>query len=201
MFIDDPVTSLDENHLIEIAVSLADVIKESQSDLKFVITTHNPLFYNVLSNEFSNKNTEIGYNPNRHFVKHCLEKNENLKYTLNRSNDSPFSYHLFLLNEINKAIETDQIKKFHFNYMRNILEKTSTFLGYDYWGELLSLFEGERESYIKRILNLSSHSKHSAEEIIIITPEDKNVLRYLVDGILKIYRFKIKEITIVEEEG
>ena len=32
VFIDDPVTSLDENHLIEIAVNLADVIKESQSD-------------------------------------------------------------------------------------------------------------------------------------------------------------------------
>lgn len=55
VFVDDPVSSLDENHLIELAVNLAGLIKSSQSDLKFIITTHSPLFYNVLFNEFSNK--------------------------------------------------------------------------------------------------------------------------------------------------
>lgn len=44
VFIDDPVSSLDENHLIELAVNLAGLIKTSQStDLKFIITTHSPL--------------------------------------------------------------------------------------------------------------------------------------------------------------
>lgn len=51
IFIDDPVSSLDENHLIELAVNIAEVIKSSDSDLKFIITTHNPLFYNVIYNE------------------------------------------------------------------------------------------------------------------------------------------------------
>jgi hypothetical protein len=51
VFIDDPVSSLDENHLIELAVNLAGLIKFCQSDLKFIITTHSPLFYNVLHNE------------------------------------------------------------------------------------------------------------------------------------------------------
>ena len=52
VFIDDPVSSLDENHLIELAVDLAQLIKSSQSEIKFIITTHSPLFYNVLYNEF-----------------------------------------------------------------------------------------------------------------------------------------------------
>lgn len=52
VFIDDPVSSLDDNRLIELAVNLAKLIKRSQSELKFIITTHNPLFYNVLHNEF-----------------------------------------------------------------------------------------------------------------------------------------------------
>jgi hypothetical protein len=55
VFIDDPVSSLDDNHLIELAVNLAGLIKSSQSNLKFIITTHSPLFYNVLFNEFNNK--------------------------------------------------------------------------------------------------------------------------------------------------
>ena len=55
VFIDDPVSSLDENHLIELAVNLASLIKSSKSDLKFIVTTHSPLFYNVLFNELKGK--------------------------------------------------------------------------------------------------------------------------------------------------
>lgn len=199
VFIDDPVTSLDENHLIEFAVDLAELIKESESDLKFILTTHNPLFYNVLCNEFNNKNKKTGYNPNKHFKKYCLKKTENFTYEISISNDSPFSYHLFLLNEIEKAVETGQIYKYHFNFMRNILEKTSTFLGYDVWGDLLSPIKGDKESYIKRILNLSSHSKHSAEEIVMITDDDKRALTNLVKEISAIYRFNRKQNTHDEE--
>jgi wobble nucleotide-excising tRNase len=44
VFIDDPVSSLDENHLIELAVNLAGLIKTSQStDLKFIVASHSTL--------------------------------------------------------------------------------------------------------------------------------------------------------------
>ena len=59
VFIDDPVSSLDDNHLIEVASNLAFLIKESNKEklgLHFIVTTHNPLFYNVLHNEFGNAN-------------------------------------------------------------------------------------------------------------------------------------------------
>jgi hypothetical protein len=190
VFIDDPVTSLDENHLIRMAVDLSDIIKKSESDLKFIITTHNPLFYNVLSNDFNNSNKEIGYNKDKHFKKYCLIKNEDSSYELNNSNDSPFSYHLFLLNEVGVAVETGKMYKYHFNFLRNILEKTSTFLGYEKWEELLYPIKGESQSYMKRILNLSSHSKHSAEEIVELTESDKLLLRFLLEEIKGFYRFK-----------
>ena len=200
VFIDDPISSLDENHLIELAVNLAKLIRESKSELKFIITTHNPLFYNVLSNEFSIKYKESGYTPNKHSIKYCLTKTEALSYELESSNDSPFSYHLLLLNGIRMAAETGQIYKYHFNFLRNILEKTSTFLGYKNWFELLTSVEGDRDSYIKRIINLSSHSKHSGEEISKITENDKNVFKHLVKEIFKIYRFNNIENTNTKEE-
>ncbi len=34
VFIDDPVSSLDENHLIQLAVDLAELIKSSESDVE-----------------------------------------------------------------------------------------------------------------------------------------------------------------------
>lgn len=192
IFIDDPVSSLDDTHLIELAVNISELIKSSTSDLKFIITTHNPLFYNVLFNEF---------NRVRRTKKWILEKLNDGTFVLNElENDSPFSYHLFLLSELEKAIQpTGEIKKFHFNFLRNILEKTSTFLGYNKWEELLP--QESREAYYRRIINLSSHSKHHGEEIAIVEENDKRVLGFLVNEIKRMYGFKPTINTSTTEEN
>ena len=190
VFIDDPVSSLDDSHLIELAVNIAELIKSSQSELKFIITTHNPLFYNVLYNEFNNAKPSTGYK-RKHSEKKRLEKLIDGTFLIsNQFDDSPFSYHLFLLKELEDVIESGQIKKYHFNFLRNILEKTSTFLGYSKWKDLLPEdTEGARDAYYNRIINLSSHSNHHGEEISIISENDKNVLGFLVNEIKTNYHF------------
>lgn len=179
IFIDDPVTSLDDNHLIELAIDLAQLIKNCHSEIKFIITTHNPLFYNVLHNEFKKSD------------KFFLKKFKDGKYELNKqNNDSPFSYHLFLKNELEKAIKTGKIEKYHFNFLRNILEKTSTFLGYENWSTILSDIGNEKTNrYETRIINISSHSKHGGEEVAGLTEDDKQLLKDLVDNLNKTYHF------------
>lgn len=190
VFIDDPVSSLDENHLIELAVNITELIRGSESEVKFVITTHNPLFYNVLYNELNNADQDTKDKTKKSFKKR-LEKLDDGTYMLHDSNDSPFSYHLFLLSELEKAIQTGNIKKYHYNFLRQILEKTSTFLGYKKWRELLTLLPDDaHEAYYNRIINLCSHGKHSGEETSIIDDNDKRVLSYLVREIKNIYHFK-----------
>lgn len=198
VFIDDPVSSLDDTHLIELAVNIADLIKSSTSALKFIITTHNPLFYNVLFNEFNNKDSRYGYQA-KHCVKKRFEKLNDGTFILDdQPSDSPFSYHLFLLSELDKAIKSGNVQKYHFNFLRNILEKTSTFLGYAKWRDLLPA--ESREAYYNRIINLSSHGKFSSEEVSIIEDNDKRVLSYLIKEIRRIYGFK-ENITNNETEG
>lgn len=185
VFIDDPVSSLDDNHLIELAVNLAQLIKSNKSKIKFIITTHNPLFYNVLHNEFkSDKNK-----------KYILKKYENNTFELiPQKNDSPFSYHLYLKAEIENAIRTGQLHKYHYNFLRNILEKMSTFLGYETWGDLLPpTGDGKPNAYLTRIVNISSHSKHAGDEVVDLTDDDKRVLGNLVNEINTMYRFQPTE--------
>lgn len=191
VFIDDPVSSLDDTHLIELAVNIAELIKSSQSDLKFIITTHNPLFYNVLFNEFNNSDSRYSYKP-KHCIKKRLEKLDDGTFNLHiQPKDSPFAYHLFLLDELEKVSQSGNIQKYHFNFLRNILEKTSTFLGYYEWKKLLpNEAEGSREGYYNRIINLSSHSKFSSEEVSVLTTQEKDVLKHLVKEIIKICNFK-----------
>ncbi len=204
IFIDDPVSSLDDTHLIELAVNIATLIKNSYFDrtnnsgLKFIITTHNPLFYNVLFNEFNNVEPSSGYK-RKDSDRKRLERLSDGTFTLvNQIDDSPFSYHLYLLSELEKARDSEGIKKYHFNFLRNILEKTSTFLGYRNWKELLP--EESRDAYFNRIINLSSHSNHHGEEISILDDNDKRVLGFLVGEIKRMYNFKSTNIPIVTED-
>lgn len=181
VFIDDPVSSLDENHLIQSAVDLARLVKNDSSNLKFIISTHSPLYFNVLASEFGR-----GFTSNwkkKTYSKHLLEKTGDGSFVLSyQESNAPFSYHLFLLGEVQTAIETGNIRKYHFGFMRNILEKTSTFLGYQHWEDLLpKTSEGTSDPYVQRLANYGVHSKHAGEEIEPIPPELKNMLKLIYE--------------------
>ena len=188
IFIDDPVSSLDDNHLIQLAVDIATLVKRSDyidgNGLRFIITTHNPLFFNVLHNEFIRDDKGLGYK-GKTYSRYRLEKDADGLFNLEtQPNDSPFAYHLYLLNELKTAAETGEIRKYHFNMIRNILEKSATFLGYKSWTDLLPRAEdGRPNSYQSRIIDASSHSKQSGEEVAFLKNDDKRVFKYLVKNI------------------
>jgi wobble nucleotide-excising tRNase len=169
IFIDDPVSSLDENHLIELAVNLAGLIKSSQSSLKFIVTTHSPLFYNVLFNELNGK------------VCYMLERFEDGTFALTEKNgdsNKSFSYHLYLKQTIELAIAKNTVQKYHFTLLRNLYEKTASFLGYPKWSDLLP---DDKPLYLSRIINFTSHSTLSNETVADPTPAEQATVKLLLD--------------------
>jgi len=182
IFIDDPVSSLDENHLIQLAVDLAKLIKDTQSKIKFIITTHNPLFYNVLYNEIGNK------------ACYMLRRNEGDTFELEEkdgSSNKSFSYHLFL-KKLLEDIETKDIQKYHFMLLRNLYEKTANFLGYSGWSNLLPN-DDAKQSYYTRIINFPSHSTLSNEVVAEPTDAEKNIIKYLLEHLINNYGFYIEK--------
>lgn len=168
VFIDDPVSSLDDNHLIELAVNIAELIKSCQSDLKFIVTTHNPLFINVLINEIGNK------------ICYMLSKHEDGTYDLKEKkgdSNKSFSYHLYLKHLIEDAVNTNSIQKFHFILLRNLYEKTANFLGYPKWSELLP---DDKQTYYNRIIQFTSHSTLSNEVVPEPTEPEKQIVNFLL---------------------
>lgn len=181
VFIDDPVSSLDENHLIALAVDLAGLIKSNPSGLKFIVTTHNPLFYNVLYNELNSKTCYL------------LERLEDGHFSLTeRHGDSnkSFSYHLHLKQTLEQAIANNQVQKYHFTLLRNLYEKTASFLGYPKWSELLP---DDRQLYLSRIINFTNHSTLSNETVAEPTPAEQATVKLLLDHLIDNYGFWRKE--------
>lgn len=171
IFIDDPVSSLDDNHLIELAVNLAELIKKSTS-LKFVVSTHNPLFYNVLFNEVGNK------------ICYMFNKLEDGTYNLDLKNgdsNKSFSYHLFLKHTIEEAIIENKIQKYHFMLLRNLYEKTANFLGYPKWSDLLP---DDKQTYYNRVIQFTSHSTLSNEVVPEPTEPEKQIVKFLLDHLV-----------------
>ena len=186
IFIDDPVSSLDENHLIQLAVDLAELVKDSPNTIKFIITTHNPLFYNVLYNELGAKS---GY-----ILRKDENKNENERFDIEEKqggSNKSFSYHLFLRNLLEK-VESKDIQKYHFMLLRNLYEKTANFLGYSGWSNLLPN-DDARQSYYTRIINFTSHSTLSNEIIAEPTDAEKKIVKYLLEHLINNYGFYIEE--------
>lgn len=185
IFIDDPVSSLDDNHLIQLAVDLATIIKNAKNtNLKFIVSTHNPLFYNVLFNELNRVENTRRYR---------FQKLNDGTYLLEDSKDSPFSYHVFLLDELKNVVATRNLYKYHFNLLRNVLEKTSTYLGYNHWEDLIKLYVAHEEIPVAiRLINLYSHSKFSGDEMATIQEIEKDIFIKVFEQFLNKHSFKLQ---------
>lgn len=168
VFIDDPVSSLDENHLIQLAVNLGQLIKSSTSGVKFIISTHNPLFYNVLYNEINAKSG------------HILSRFDDGTFELDEKkgdSNKSFSYHLHIKKLIDQAVDRNTVQRYHFALLRNLYEKTANFLGYQSWSDLLP---DDKKAYASRVMNFYPHNTLSNEEIAEPTPPEKEMVGLLV---------------------
>ena len=197
IFIDDPVSSLDENNLIQLAVDVAALINNSENEngLKFIITTHSPLFYNVLHNEL--KLNRRGKREGCRLLERLEDGTFNLDIKHGDANRS-FSYHLYLRRVLSEAIDQNKIERFHFMLLRNLYEKTAAFLGYREWGDLLNTVPnvdapGAKQGYLNRVMQFSSHSSLSSEQVREPTIQEKETIQLLFNNLISNYGYWPKE--------
>ncbi|MFL9483675.1 AAA family ATPase [Chitinophagaceae bacterium LWZ2-11] len=185
IYIDDPISSLDENNVIAIACDLCNLLRTSDNAIKVktIISTHHSLFFNVLCNEFGRK-----VKSKRYFLHNKGTKG----YALQGTNDTPFFHHIAILSELKKVTESDKIYTYHFNSLRSILEKTATFFGYDKIDKCISGLEDE--VLFERALQLFSHGKYSIFDPVEMGDDNKDLFKRILNGFLTKYEFYFPEI-------
>lgn len=181
-YIDDPISSLDDNNAIAVASDLAKLLGKGKDKVKTVISSHHSLFYNVVCNELKKF-------PN---VKYFLYKNGLEGHSLQKTNDTPYFHHVAILSELKNAEKTGNINTYHFNALRSILEKTSTFFGFDDFGKCIHGIEDD--VLYQRALNLLSHGKYSIYEPVIMSDDNKNLFIEILNAFLNKYEFSLPEI-------
>ena len=183
IYIDDPISSLDENNAIAIACDLANLLTTEGSEIKTVISTHHSLFFNVLFNEFGRKVK------NKRYFLHFKEPND---YALQDTGDTPFFHHIATISELKQVVESDKIFTYHFNALRSILEKTASFFGYDKIDKCIHGLEDE--VLFERALQLFSHGKYSIFDPQEMIGDNKDLFKRIFNGFLAKYEFHFPEI-------
>jgi hypothetical protein len=186
IYIDDPISSLDEHNAIVVANHLVQLFRETPNQLKTVISTHHILFFNVLSNEIKNL---LG---TRDFPQFCLNRDQATGgYKLYRQkSDTPFFHHVSSLVELYEAAQNDKIYTHHFNTLRSVLEKTAVFHGYGHFSACIKKNQNDADGILhQRFIDLLSHGKYSLYEPREMGDETRDYFRTILYGFLKDYPF------------
>ena len=191
-YIDDPISSLDDNNAIAVASDLAQLLKKGKGRLKTVISSHHGLFFNVMCNEFrSSKSSRKVYFLHR--------ANTPDSYTLRATDETPFFHHVAMLSELQQAAESGKLYTHHFNMLRSILEKTATFFGYDDFSTCLHI-DNDDVNLHARALNLLSHGNYSIYEPREMVDDNKKLFQDILKTFLERYRFDLPKLLTEETQ-
>lgn len=182
IYIDDPISSLDDNNAIAVASDLAQLLKNGRDRVKTVISSHHGLFFNVMCNELKK------YSHKKYFLN---RGNHSDTYILRVTDDTPFFHHVSMLSELQQAAESGKLYTYHFNMLRNILEKTASFFGFDDFSACIKGFEDEE--LFARALNLLSHGNYSLYEPREMVDDTKKLFRSILKAFLDRYQFALPE--------
>ena len=182
IYIDDPISSLDDNNAIAVASDLSKLLKNGIDKVKVIISSHHNLFFNVMCNELKKNRCK------RYF----LHKNGTDGHTLRATDDTPFFHHVALLSELKQAMDSDKINTYHFNMLRSVLEKTATFFGYDDFSRCIHGIDDE--ILYARALNLLSHGKFSIYEPVEMGTDNKELFKKMLQTFLDKYEFYLPDL-------
>ncbi|WP_223815713.1 MULTISPECIES: AAA family ATPase [unclassified Pantoea] len=195
LYIDDPISSLDEHNAIAVANHLAQLLKRQDNKLKTVISTHHTLFFNVLCNELGKARR---YVVNKHTTSggFLLRPEEG---------DTPFFHHVAALVELYQAVQEDRLFTHHFNMLRTILEKTASFHGHRNFSACIKQGDDDPDGILHaRLINILSHGNYSLYEPQLMLDENKAYFKKILNNFLSSYPFNpnlFPQVTEVEIAG
>ena len=184
VYIDDPISSLDEHNAIVVGNHLVQLYREAQRRVPTVVSTHHALFFNVLHYEIKN-----------HFgrpVQYVLKRDKpSEKYRLvEQKGDTPQFYHVSALAELLELAKGEEISTYHFNVLRSILEKTAFFHGYEHYASCLKKDADDAEGILhQRFVDILSHGKYSMYEPVEMQEQTRDYFRAILRGFLERHNF------------
>lgn len=185
VYIDDPISSLDEHNAISVGNHLAQLLNKGDNPLKVVISSHHPLFFNVMHNELEAHKSKKA---SAHFLSRSkTDGSYNLVYT----GATPFFHHVAVLTDLYQAAKSGELYTYHFNMLRSVLEKSASFHGFSKFSACIPADDADDPEGVlhARLINILSHGDYSLFEPVPMGDENKDHFKTILDGFLSRYPF------------
>ena len=190
IFIDDPVSSLDDHNIFVTASTLCKLIERHFNERKIIITTHHFGLFSILFNWLKKGGQRDKFqektNANIMSGKHGDVSLENLR-------NDVFLYHLRVLQVLNQARREETVRAYHLPLLRQVLESVSSFLGVGRIGGVLKRIGFENADEITRIVNTLAHKNVYYYESDRLVPDNLERFEEILDKLNTHYKFVTHE--------
>lgn len=187
IFIDDPVSSLDEHNIFITTETLMDQIEiHYESNKKIIITTHHIGLFSILADRLTKGEKSDRYKK-RTEIK--ILKRVDGSPSLESPGRNVFLYHLHLLQVLDDAIK-GQLYTYHFSLLRQLLENISSFQGAGNSGRLLSKIGVDEVESAMQLINTHSHKTPYYFQTERMSESEESVFVELFNSLKNSFHFK-----------
>lgn len=182
-YIDDPVSSLDENNIFITSTTIKDLINSYAQTRKIIISTHHIGLFYILANWLKSNDKQYSM---------YILKEINSELKLKNFKKDVFLYHLVLISLLDELVENGEFQGRHIVWVRQLLEYISSFLGYGHFSAVLEKIDFEDVNMIADMTNTLSHKNIFSLYDEDISHEMVKIYAELLKKIKEKYEFKIK---------
>lgn len=182
-YIDDPVSSLDENNIFITSTTIKDLINGYSKTRKIIISTHHIGLFYILANWLKT------YYNNKYSMHRLVERNGQLLFE--EFNKDVFLYHLVLISILDELCKNGEFQGRHIVWVRQLLEYISSFLGYKHFSAVLDKIKYDNADMVADMTNTLSHKNIFSLYDEDISPDMVKIYTELLQKIKEKYEFKI----------
>jgi hypothetical protein len=186
IFIDDPVSSLDDHNIFFTADSIIDIIEMHYLKRRIIITTHHIGLYSILFDRLRKGEKSSRY---KNLTKPFILTNRDNKLELKHHDKDVFLFHLHLIQTLDEAIK-NKLYLFHFVLLRQLLENISSFLGSGSIGYVLSEIGTENVEETVNRINSLSHQNVYRFQYNEMAPEQEKLFKDVYEDLQTQYNFR-----------
>lgn len=191
IYIDDPVSSLDEHNIFITAGSILELIKANyKSNKRIIISTHHFGLFSILNSWLTpgKEKTQFGQ-----YAAAYILANQKGVLSLVSTRKEVFLYHLHLLQLLEAARAEGAIFKHQVVLLRQVLENVSSFLGSSSWSFVLSEIGIPDANSVAAKINGLSHQNVYNQQPDRLTPNDEATFNTVLQGLLDKYNFRLHQ--------
>jgi wobble nucleotide-excising tRNase len=184
IFIDDPVSSLDEHNIFITADSIFQLIETNYEKKRIFITTHHIGLLSILDNRLT-KGEKSGRYKNLTTTQILRNVSGDLKLqTLNKN----FLYHLHLLEILDES-RKQNLYTYHFSLLRQLLENVASFIGTGRPGHALTEIGVADIDASMHVINTHSHKNIYYHQTELMSEAEQGFFNEILDKLVVKYSF------------